>query len=177
MNRNVQWDYTNRQEPWKLSSLTIAEHKSTQTSYWGLSVKLYSFRAKHLVRAILKSITVIKHSGFSQGRLPQWTVIYVFLQNQTTGLENHLLFPPLSFRKNEKEKETCQERMQKNQWSVRGKQLGSLISLKSSLLAGLFSVRCLKVLNEKVQNSANRENNSYSFLNSYSTPSTLLGPF
>lgn len=44
----------NRQEPWKLSNPTISEHKFTQTSYWEPSVKLHSFRAKHLVRAIFK---------------------------------------------------------------------------------------------------------------------------
>lgn len=64
------------------------------------------------------------------------------LQNQTPGLESHLLLPPPSFR----EKERSPEKVGKSPTKCERK---ALTSLKSSLLTGLLPGSCQKVLTER----------------------------
>lgn len=172
MNRNIQWDDANRQKPWKFSIPAISAQIHPNKLLRAIS-KIILFQSQTFGKSNFKNIMVIKRSGFRQQRRPGWTVV---LQNQTTGLENHLLFPPPSFRK--KEKELCQDRVWTNQRSVLGKLKGSSPSLKSSLLVGLLSGSCLKVLKSlKGQKSSKPWNNGSSLYNTSCVPSTILGNF
>lgn len=126
-----------------------------------LSAKLYSFRAKHLVRAILNvwlrwNTQALEGGDYHNGQ---------FSVDLTTGLESHLLFTSLSSRKEEREKEQYQEKgSTTNEVSKKSHRVPNLTKVKfSDWISSHMSEKYFSILKGKI--SAIHGNNACSLCN------------